>query len=85
MVVVYLERRAERDLKNLPRHILPRIRETLFDLRTNPRPSSTHKLAGSRRDWRIRVGNYRILYEINDQDRTVKVYRIKHRKEVYRF
>ena len=85
MYIVYLERSAEKDLRKLPHHLLPRIREILLGLKTTPRPSGTHKLEGSRHDWRIRVGDYRILYEIDDEERTVKVYRIKHRREVYRF
>lgn len=85
MYTVYLERRAEKDLQKLPYQILPRVRKALFGLKTSPRSSGAHKLAGSHHDWRIRVGDYRILYEIDDGSHTVKVYRIKHRKEAYRF
>ena len=53
-------------------------------LATNPRPPGCRKLAGSKLDWRIRVGDYRVVYEIADQIRVVRVHRVRHRREVYR-
>jgi len=53
-------------------------------LADNPRPYGCRKLTGSDRDWRIRVGDYRIVYEIDDQVREVRVMRIRHRREAYR-
>jgi mRNA interferase RelE/StbE len=61
-----------------------RIKTVLLDLRNNPRPPGAVKLSGSQNDWRIRVGNYRILYQIDDAAQQVTVWRIAHRKEVYR-
>ena len=85
MYVVFVERGAEKDLRKLPPHLSAKVRNALLDLRSHPRPLGVHKLVGSRHDWRIRIGDYRILYEIDDHERMVKVYRIKHRREVYRF
>ena len=48
------------------------------------RPHNSKKLSGGGSRWRIRVGDYRILYEIDDPQKVVKVYRIAHRREVYR-
>ncbi len=50
----------------------------------DPRPHNSRKLVGGDVKWRIRIGSYRILYEIDDSTKTVKIYRIAHRREVYR-
>ncbi len=49
-----------------------------------PRPHKSKKLAGGGSRWRIRIGDYRMLYEIDDTKKIVRIYRIAHRKEVYR-
>lgn len=82
---VRLARRAERELRGLPQDVIRRIDEIFEQLRHNPRPRGTVKLTtqiGSY--WRIRVGSYRILYQIDDQQRRVEIYRIKHRRDAYR-
>ena len=61
------------------RRILPRLAE----LETNPRPTDAKKLKG-RKAWRIRVGDYRAIYEIHDQQPQILVITIGHRREVYR-
>jgi mRNA interferase RelE/StbE len=53
-------------------------------LATNPRPPGCRKLAGSKHDWRIRVGDFRVIYEIAGEIRVVRVNRVRHRREVYR-
>jgi mRNA interferase RelE/StbE len=50
----------------------------------NPRPPGSKKLAGSKNEWRIRVGDYRVLYDIADKVRIVRVYRVRHRRDVYK-
>ncbi len=84
MYEVLLERAAERDLKSLSVQIFQRILPRIKSLAQNPRPSGCHKLSGSRNDWRIRVGDYRIIYEINERSKVVRVMRVRHRREVYR-
>ena len=80
---IHLERRAERDLRQLPQNDIRRIDAMLRQLAENPRSVGVVKLSG-RTDsgWRVRVGDYRILYRI-EGDR-VEVYRIKHRRDAYR-
>lgn len=84
MYEVLLERTAERDLKKLYvveyRRIIPAI-QALAD---NPRPVGSRKISGSQRDWRVRIGDYRVVYEIDDKARHVNVMRVRHRREVYR-
>jgi len=84
MYRVLLERGAEKDLARLSSEIHDRVIEGIRSLATNPRPPGSRKLAGSKNDWRIRVGDYRVVYEIADEIRAVRVNRVRHRREVYR-
>lgn len=84
MYELYLERAAERDLKRLSTEDFRRIVKHLKALADDPRPPGCRKISGSKNDWRVRVGPYRILYEINKGAKTVKVMRIIHRREAYR-
>ena len=84
MYRVFLERAAERDIGRLPSNIHDRIIQAIRSLESNPRPPGCRKLAGMKNDWRIRVGDYRIVYEIADAIRIVRVYRVRHRRDVYR-
>jgi mRNA interferase RelE/StbE len=81
---VHIERNAERDLKSLPTDLFTRIVPRIKALADNPRPNGRHKLAGSKNDWRIRIGDYRVVYEIDDSRKQVKIFRVRHRREVYR-
>ena len=84
MYRVLLERGAERDLNRLSSEIHDRVITAIRALGGNPRPAGCRKLLGSKNDWRIRVGDYRVLYEIADAIRIVRVNRVRHRREVYR-
>jgi len=81
---VLLERAAEKDLVRLAVVVHDRVIAALHGLMQNPRPPGCRKLAGTKNDWRIRVGDYRVIYEIADVIRVVRVHRIRHRGEVYR-
>ena len=82
---VHATPRVERELRRLPQDVIRRIDAVFEQLRYNPRPHGVVKLTGqSSSHWRIRVGIYRILYQIDDQHRRVNVYRIKHRRDAYR-
>jgi mRNA interferase RelE/StbE len=84
MYRVLLERAAEKDLSRLSSEIHDRVITAIQALATNPRPTSCRKLTGSKHDWRIRVGDYRVVYEIADEIRIVRINRVRHRREVYR-
>ena len=84
MYEVLLERSAERDLKKLSPEMFQRVIHHIKTLAEAPRPTGCHKITGSRSDWRIRVGNYRIIYEIDEKEKTVRVIRIRHRREAFR-
>jgi mRNA interferase RelE/StbE len=80
---VLLERSAERDLVRLEPLLFRRIVAHVRKLSVAPRPPGCRKLAGSANDWRIRVGDYRVVCEVDDQVREVRVMRVRHRREVY--
>jgi mRNA interferase RelE/StbE len=75
---------AERQLKALAEPIQKRIIKRLKTLQTNPRPQGIKKLAGEDDLYRIREGDYRIIYTIQNKELTVLVVKIRDRKEVYR-
>ena len=74
---------AEKDGQKLSREAYQRCRQALLKLAFNPRPSGCKKLVGEE-GYRIRAGDYRILYRIDDTAKKIFIYRIKHRREVYR-
>lgn len=84
MYEIYLERAAERDLNKLSPEVFHRVVTAIQSLSGDPRPSGSHKIVGSKKDWRIRVGQYRVIYEVDDQEKAVSIMRVRHRREVYR-
>lgn len=80
---VALTTSAERELRRLTGPLVARLMTRLERLAADPRPAGCRKLQGGDREWRIRVGDYRIIYEINDRACTVDVTRIAHRRNVY--
>jgi len=81
---VLLERRAERDIRKLTAQVFHRIIPHIKALAEDPKPPGCRKIAGSKNDWRIRIGEFRVIYEIDEHAEAVKVMWIRHRKEVYR-
>lgn len=81
---IEISNKAAKQLKKLSTDIRDRINEKILELAENPRPSGVVKLENTENQYRIRVGNYRILYEIQDDVLIVKVVRVGHRKDVYR-
>lgn len=81
---ILLRPAALHDLRKLPDGIRQRIEFALDGLAENPRPSGCKKLVGFEDEWRLRAGDYRVLYVINDSTRSVTIARIAHRREAYR-
>ncbi len=81
--VVELKPSARKELEALPNPVLARMISKLESLSGNPRPAGCRKLKGYKDQWRIRVGDWRAVYLINDQIKLVSVTRIAHRREVY--
>ena len=80
---VYLKKSAEKELDKLPQEVYNRIVKRLISLKNNPRPPGTKKLV-NQDGYRIRVGDYRILYIIDEKEKKVEIVSIAHRKELYR-
>jgi mRNA interferase RelE/StbE len=80
---VELKPSARKELESLPDTVLARVVGKLEALKGDPRPAGCKKLKGYKDQWRIRIGNWRIVYIIDDTARLVSVTRIAHRREVY--
>ena len=80
---VYLKRSAAKELGRLPRADLRRVVARIRSLAKEPRPHGSEKLSAQER-YRIRQGDYRIVYSVQDDERTVWLVKISHRREVYR-
>ncbi len=83
MYKIELRRKAQRSLDRLPKDDFNAVIEAVKDLGNTPRPKGVEKIktAGL---WRVRQGDYRIVYSIDDSQKTVIILRIGHRREIYR-
>lgn len=75
---------ARRQLDKLPAQVRPILRAAIDTLRDDPCPHGVEKLSGGTNEYRIREGDYRVLYEIRDKVLVVVVIKVGHRREVYR-
>ena len=80
---VLIEQRVVKSLAKIPEKDQERIMSELLKLEKNPRPIGSKKLIG-RNGWRIRIGNYRVIYEIDDKVFKILVIDAGHRKDIYR-
>jgi mRNA interferase RelE/StbE len=78
-----VKRSAERELRRFPSRDVERITEAIAALSVNPRPPGGQKLATGD-GYRVRQGDYRIVYTVDDGKRVVEIYKIGHRRDVYR-
>lgn len=81
---ILIESLAEKQLFRLPSLEVKRIASKIKALALNPKPIGCKKISGSLNNWRIRVGDYRVVYEINEKEQVVRIWRVKHRREAYR-
>jgi mRNA interferase RelE/StbE len=79
---VSILRRAQKELGQLSSPSFERVCGAVTALSGNPRPPGCRKLVG-REGWRIRVGDYRVIYEIDDPARTVLILHVGHRRDIY--
>ena len=80
---VVFARSARKELESLDRTIALRILKKIEDLSVNPRPAGCKKLAGQNSLWRIRIGDYRVVYTIEDARRLIDIGIVRHRSKVY--
>ena len=81
---VIIENKAQKDFLKLSAPFDSAIKKHIDALEKEPRPHGVKKLAGTGDGYRVRAGDYRILYTIDDRRKIVTIYRIRHRREVYR-
>jgi len=81
---VIVPKPVQKQLDSLPEGVRDRIIKRVVALKENPRPRRCVKLKGYENEYRIRVGSYRVRYEIHDQESIVLLLHCKHRKDVYR-
>ena len=74
---------AAKEIKELPKSHISAVWSKIRSLASNPRPSGSKKLTGSNNKWRIRQGDYRIIYSIENDILTVSIVKVKHRRDVY--
>jgi mRNA interferase RelE/StbE len=75
---------VQKDLRPLPKSVVARVMGQIEGLKTDPLPRKSNKLSGSERLYRIRVGDYRIVYEVDAKAKQVVIHFVRHRRDVYR-
>jgi mRNA interferase RelE/StbE len=78
-----IKQSAQRELDALDNALFTRIDRKILALADNPRPSGCRKLRGYKDHWRVRVGDWRLVYIIDDRAKQVTITRVAHRREVY--
>ena len=81
---VEVSSQVEKDLRGVPRNLRNRIIRGIEFLAENPFPRQSLKLSGGDRAYRLRVGDYRVIYEVNLGERVVAVFAVRHRRDAYR-
>jgi mRNA interferase RelE/StbE len=74
---------AAKEFRSLPLEFRRRIAAAIDTLSEEPRPAGVRKLTGHRSLYRIRVGSYRVVYEIDDESKLIRITRVRHRREAY--
>jgi len=81
---VSFKKSAEKDLRKIPKEFIPHIFQHIENLAAEPVPHDAYKLASAENLYRIRVGDYRVIYQVLHESREVIVYYIRHRSVAYR-
>ena len=83
-LAITFARFARKDLERLDPQVADRVLDRITQLTVNPRPAAASKLKGNLGLWRLRVGDYRVVYSIDDARQLIDVSHVRHRREVYR-
>ncbi|MBN2610901.1 MAG: type II toxin-antitoxin system RelE/ParE family toxin [Bacteroidales bacterium] len=82
MYKLTIKKSAFKEINSLPKKVLSNVVEVIDNLAENPRPEGCTKLKGKEKLWRVRTGDYRIVYSIDDKIEIVEINRVRHRKDV---
>jgi mRNA interferase RelE/StbE len=75
---------SERDLRKIDKQYIPRILDAIESLANDPFPSQSKKLKDSESGFRLRIGDYRIIYQVDSEKKEIIIYHLRHRKDAYR-
>ena len=75
---------AEKELRGIDKQFISRILETINSLSVDPFPSQHQKLHGAESSYRIRIGDYRAIYQVDFENKIIVIYHVRHRKDIYR-
>lgn len=81
---IEVSKSAAKDLRKIDLQWIPKILTTIESLESEPRPAGYKKLAGSDHTYRIRIGDFRVIYDVHDDTLIILVVRIRHRRDAYR-
>ena len=81
--IIRFSHSAKKDIRRIPSAILQRIQDAMDALRKDPLPDGCEPIRGYKHCYRIRIGNYRVVYEVATQIRIITIIRIGHRQNVY--
>lgn len=81
---VIFSRSAQKEFDDLPTEVIGRISPKIEALAVEPRPDGCKKLRGQLSTWRIKVGDYRVIYKVNDDNRVIEVIMVCHRSQAYK-
>ncbi len=80
---INIKKSVEKDLRKLPTSVISRVIEAIENLKDNPYPRQSKKLKSTEKTYRLRVGNYRIIYQVDEEKKEIVVYHVRHRENVY--
>lgn len=81
---IQFKRSAEQDIRRIDPGLIPSMLGQIETLADNPFPRQSFKLTGAKGTYRLRIGDYRVIYGVNKSSRTIMIYYIRHRREAYR-
>ena len=82
--IILISKSVQKQIDDLPDQIRNRVIKKIQSLAQEPRPSDMVNLKGYKKEYRIRIGNYRVRYEIDDSSQIIRLLQCKHRRDVYR-
>ena len=81
---ISFKRSVEKDLRHLPQDLISRVMEKIESLKSEPFPSQSIRVSGAERLYRLRVGDYRIIYEVDSKTREIIIHHVRDRSVAYR-
>jgi mRNA interferase RelE/StbE len=81
---IVFKRQVEKDLRKIDRRYRKPILDEIEGLKKNPRPTNSRKMLNTEMTHRIRVGDYRVIYQVDDKNKAIIVFYIRHRKDAYK-